>query len=208
MLIMVCGLPGTGKSTEAEKIKNGTSVLSDMIPDTTGATIFRTDTIRSELFEEGDFETVKASKTPEIYNLVWTFNTMKDIPQKYRDIIEDQREIVYNEMLEQVKETLENGEVAILDGTFSEYITRQRFYEIADDLNLDIYVVECVADREIIRKRLEQRKNSPDDSSNVDKMEIYDYMNAKYEKPENDLNDFNLTYIRFDTGTGNFEKRD
>lgn len=184
-MIIVCGLPATGKSTIAKAYSHALD-----------GTILRTDLIRSYLFRDGTKEEVLGSNDPLQYNLVWSFNEtpMEEVPQSYKDLIQTQRDLVYEELLRRTQQLLEQKETVILDGTFSSRRLREELYGIAQKACSDVFVVECQAPRQVVKERIEARKACPDDASNVDNIEIYDFLEARYEPPELDLasNDFSL----------------
>lgn len=73
MLIIVCGLPGTGKSTLAKHLS------SDL-----GGEVLRTDIIRRELFKSATLEEVLKSNDPMRYDLERIFDRQKSIPEEYK----------------------------------------------------------------------------------------------------------------------------
>jgi len=107
MLIVVCGLPATGKSTLAKHL------AADL-----GGEILRTDIIRRELFRDAPLEEVLESKDPMQYDLERIFDRQEVIPEKYQRMIWKQKEMVYDELLKRVERLLKKGVNVILDGTF------------------------------------------------------------------------------------------
>ena len=92
MLIVICGLPVTGKSTLAKHL------AIDL-----GGEVLRTDIIRRELFRDASLKEVLESKKPMRYDLERIFDRQKVIPEKYQRMIWKQKEIVYDELLKRVE---------------------------------------------------------------------------------------------------------
>lgn len=175
MIVIVCGLPATGKTLTANRIV-------EKIP----SEILNTDKIRREIFEQGTLEQVLKSSTPLQFNLQEVFNTEKKIPKRYQDLIEEQRQLVYDIMLEQVKILVLEGKNIVLDGTFYSRALRDRVYKIAKYARTKTYVVECTCPEAIVEERLKNRRSEPDTLSYVDKMRIYYYVKKNYESPIED----------------------
>lgn len=184
MIIIVCGLPATGKTMTANHIV-------EQIP----SEILNTDKIRREIFERGTLEQVLESKTPLQFNLQEVFNTEEKIPERYQELIEEQRQIVYNIMLEQVRILVFEGKSVVLDGTFYNRSLRERVYKIARFARTKTYVVECTCPESMVEKRLKSRRTEPDMLSHVDTMRIYYSVKESYESPFED----GVTLMVFDT---------
>ena len=189
MLVIVCGLPLTGKST-----------ITKQIAKDTGSKILRTDLIRRELFKKGTIEDVMKSDTPMIYNLEEVFDSQDVIPNKYQEMIWEQKKKVYNKLFRQITVMLKKGENIVLDGTFYERRLRERMYSIAEKTNTSVCLIECNCSEEIIKERLAIRKIIPDEASYVDKFQIYLKLRGIYEKLSSDKIGDMVSIIFYDTG--------
>jgi len=184
MLIIVCGLPGTGKSTLARHLS------SDMRGE-----ILRTDLIRRELFKDASLEEVLKSNDPMRYDLERIFDRQESIPEEYQQKIWKQKEMVYDELLRRVETLLKKGKNVILDGTFYKRKLREKIYSIARKAGVPVYLVECQCPERIVEDRLKERKRTPDEASNVNRMEVYHKVREVYESPISDL----VPTIMYDT---------
>ena len=110
MIIIVCGLPGSGKSYFAQR-------LSQMLQ----AAYISSDVVRKELFR---------------------------LPS-YSD---EEKRKVYDEMLRRISDAEYYKEV-VVDATFSEVETRQKFITETRKI-ATVYIVEIVADEDLIKERL------------------------------------------------------
>ena len=127
MLLLVMGLPGTGKSYLAKRIARKV-----------GASILRTDEIRKELAGIHQSEHRYEDFGIGLYT--------EEMTQK-----------TYKGMYERAKEILKKGDSCILDATFSKKTQREGAYEIAKELNTPYLTIECICPEEIVTKRMEER---------------------------------------------------
>lgn len=192
MLIIVCGLPATGKSTLAKHL------AIDL-----GGEILRTDIIRRELFKDASLKEVLESKDPMRYDLERVFDRQKVIPEKYQCMIWRQKEMVYDELLKRVERLLKKGTNVILDGTFYKRNLRDRIYSLSRRMKTRTYLIECRCSETVIKKRVAGRRRIRDEASNVDKMRIYYIVKKAYESPISDP----VPIILFDTYQEKFEIR-
>lgn len=127
VLLIVVGLPGTGKSYFAERIAEKID-----------AKILRTDEIRKELagIKKGEHRYEDFGKG--LYTEEMTKKT-------------------YEEMYRRAKEIIRKGDSAILDATFSKKTQREGAYEIAKELNVPYLAIECICPEEIVIKRMKER---------------------------------------------------
>jgi len=192
MLIIVCGLPGTGKSTLARHLS------SEL-----GGEILRTDLIRRELFKNAALEEVLESNNPMQYDLERIFDRQESIPEEYQRMIWRQKEMVYDELLRRVERLLEKGSNAILDGTFYRRRLREKIYSIAKKAGVPVYLIECQCPEEAVNDRLRKRQGIPNEVSNVNKIQVYRTVKKAYESPISDL----VPMIIYDTFSEKIEAR-
>jgi len=192
MLIIVCGLPGTGKSTLAKHLS------SDL-----KGKVLRTDLIRRELFKNASLEEVLKSENPMRYDLERIFDKQESIPKEYQEMIWKQKEMVYDELLRRVEALLEKGNHVILDGTFYKRKLREKIYSIAEKANVPAYLIECQCPEKAVADRLIKRQKIPQELSNVNKMQIYRTVKKAYESPTSDT----VPMIFFDTFLEKIETR-
>jgi len=192
MLIVVCGLPGTGKSTLARHLS------SDL-----GGEVLRTDLIRREIFRNASLEEVLKSSDPMKYDLERIFDRQESIPEEYQQMIWKQKEMVYDELLRRVETLLEKGKIVILDGTFYRRELREKIYSIAGKIGVQVYLIECRCPEGTVEDRLKKRKRMPDEASNVDRMEVYRTVKRVYESPVSDP----VTIVIYDTFLEKLEAR-
>lgn len=189
MLILVCGLPLTGKSTVAKQI------VEDI-----KCKILRTDVIRKELFKEATLKDTLKSDDPMLYDLEKIFDSQVTIPDKYQEMIWEQKKMVYDELFHRVNGILKKRVTVILDGTFHQKNLRKRIYSIAKENNTNVVLIECYCSEDFIKERLKRRKKAPDDASNVYKLNVYMKLKEAYERPVSDNEAVSLPIIFYDTG--------
>jgi aminoglycoside phosphotransferase family enzyme/predicted kinase len=126
-VIIVCGLIGTGKSNFSKKISRKIK-----------AKIIRSDVVRKEL----------AEISPSTHK----FEEFKE--GIYSDEFTD---MTYNEMIKKARKFLLQGSSCIFDATFSKKKYRIAVSNLADEFNSSFFIVECVANDDLIKKRLEKR---------------------------------------------------
>ena len=192
MLIIVCGLPGTGKSTLARHLS------SDL-----GGEVLRTDLIRRELFQNASLKEVLRSDDPMRYDLERIFDSQEEIPEEYQRIIWKQKEMVYDELLRRVEMLLEKGSNVILDGTFYKRRMRERIYSLSKKSGIPTYLIECRCPEKTVEDRLIKRQRIPNEVSNVKKMQIYRTVKKAYEPTVSDP----VPIIIFDTFLEKIEVR-
>nr|WP_256296564.1 AAA family ATPase [Haloarchaeobius salinus] len=123
MLLVVCGLPGAGKTTIAEAVA-----------DRVDGRLVRTDVVRKDLFPDPEYT-------------------------------EAEKLAVYAELLARGREAVEDGETAVLDGTFKEARFREDVVDLAADLGVDFRLVKVECDEAVARRRIRERT---DDESDAD----------------------------------------
>ncbi len=116
MIIIVFGLPGSGKSYFASRLAKRLE-----------ATYVSSDVVRKQLF------TVR----------------------KYTG---EEKMKVYNEMIREMKEAIQQGKDIVLDATFYKENIRNEFKETAEAFKEKIIFIEVWADQKIILKRLSMKR--------------------------------------------------
>ncbi len=139
-LVMVSGLPGTGKSTLAGSLGNAANFE-----------ILRSDVIRKQLFADplpGSTPAVDAAS-------VQTPSTLYDHQSTQR---------VYDECLTRAREILLSGGRVIVDATFQRETDRMAFLELAIDCGSRCLWLECTASPAITKQRLDARHGDASDA--------------------------------------------
>lgn len=77
---------------------------------------------------------------------------------------DEETEMVYDEMLDRSRRTIEGGRNVVCDGTFFKREFRQRAREMADEIGAEIDVVRVRCDEEVVRERIRQRENGASDA--------------------------------------------
>jgi aminoglycoside phosphotransferase family enzyme/predicted kinase len=133
-LVLIGGLPGTGKSTLARHL----SATDHFI-------VLRTDEIRKQLAGVRPLESQRTEFGVGIYSDEWTRRT-------------------YAEVQHRAEELLFQGQRVIVDATFGEDSLRQSFLEAADRWCVPVLWLECRADPEVSRQRLQKRRGDASDA--------------------------------------------
>lgn len=135
MIILVAGLPGSGKSYFAER-------LADKLE----AAYINSDRVRLALQATGKYSF-------------------------------DDKLLVYKEMLLQATQAIDQKRDVVVDATFYLHTMREMFFRLAAGYNLDVRIIEVVADEGLIRQRLQkQRKYSEADFT------VYEIVRDAFEK--------------------------
>lgn len=130
ILIVVCGIIATGKSTVAKKIFGAT-----------GIEMLRSDRVRKELAGMSPEEHAYEPYGKGIYSPEFSKKT-------------------YEEMMDRAKDRLSKGSSVILDATFSKKWQRQAAKEAALSEGARFLCIETVTPDEVIKRRAEQRTES------------------------------------------------
>ncbi len=135
VLLLVGGLPGTGKST-----------LASTITDQKGWMMLRSDEVRKELAGPGrdDRDGVAFREG------------------RYRPEITDQ---VYGTMLEQAEAALRLGEPVIVDASWTDRGWREAAAEVARKTASELVELRCEAPAALAAQRIERRRQEADDAS-------------------------------------------
>jgi uncharacterized protein len=137
-LVLVGGLPGTGKSTVAEGLGERLS-----------ATVLRSDVIRKELAGLDALTPAGAPVGAGIYDAAST-------------------EATYAELLRRAEVALRRGEVVVLDATWSSHRHREAAAALARNTAADLVELRCEAPRETVVARLAARRLGGGDASDAD----------------------------------------
>ena len=77
------------------------------------------------------------------------------------------KEKVYNRLLDRTKESLQSGKTVVVDSTFYKESIRAPFRRIASALNTPLQWIEVVAQEEVIRERLQYPRPDSEADFNV-----------------------------------------
>ncbi|MBI4498936.1 MAG: AAA family ATPase [Chloroflexi bacterium] len=135
VLIVVCGLVGTGKTTVAQALA-----------DTLGAAVESSDVVRKRL-----------AGIPATERHLDPFGQGLYAPEMTRR--------TYDELFRLARQWLEEGYAVVLDASFHRAADRQRALALALEVGAAFWLVECTAPAEVVRGRLEQRVSTGDGPS-------------------------------------------
>lgn len=177
MILLIMGLPGTGKTTIARYVARRLQ-----------ADILTTDFIRKELFEHTTIEEIMKVNDPLRFDLQEIFDQQPEykVSTRIQQLIEKQKDLVYDTLFKRLMELVQKGKTVVLDGTFFRRELRERAYSIAKETESPVYVINCECPEEVIAKRMDRRKKRPDTASYVDKMKIYNIVKQHFESPFED----------------------
>ncbi|MFJ8849733.1 AAA family ATPase [Streptomyces sp. NPDC102437] len=133
-LILVGGLPGSGKST-----------LSGALADRLGVTLLSSDRLRKELAGVPADRPASAPYGEGLYTPEWTATT-------------------YAALLERAATLLTRGESVILDATWSNAGQREAAHRVAERTSADLVALHCRIPDEMKADRLEDRAAGPSDA--------------------------------------------
>ena len=150
LLLVVCGMVGTGKSTVAR-------LLSDL----SGFPVLNSDRIRKELVAPASGKRSREDYGQGIYS-------------------QEFNELTYQALLDQAERHLAGGRGVIVDATFKKSKHRSLFINRAANLGVPAFFIECKTDEESVKRRLNDRANSPAEISDAT-WEIYQRMRAEFE---------------------------
>jgi uncharacterized protein len=134
-LVLIAGLPGTGKSTLARRLA-----------ERAGFRVVRSDEVRKELAEQAGVALVVSGFGEGIYTPAWTEQT-------------------YAKCLRRAEELLFLGERVIVDANFRENRQRRAFLDMGRRMGVQTVILYCRADRDVIRQRLQRRHSDASDAS-------------------------------------------
>lgn len=134
-LILVGGLPGTGKTT-----------VADGIGDRLGAVVVSSDPLRKELAGLSPTDPARAGYGEGLYRA-------------------ERRAATYAAMRERAAALLARGESVVLDASWTDAEERVRATEVARTANAELTCLECRAPREITEPRIRGRRGSASDAT-------------------------------------------
>lgn len=133
-LVLVAGLPGTGKST-----------LARSLAEKAGFALIRSDLVRKELAEECGASGSEAGFEQGIYSPEWTERT-------------------YAECMRRTEAHLFEGKRVLVDANFRDDARRQAFLQAATDWSVRGAILVCEARPEAVRERLQKRRQDVSDA--------------------------------------------
>lgn len=149
-LILMTGLMGTGKS-----------VLANRIAPPLDAEVIRTDVLRKEIIHIAPQEHRYDDFNQGIY-------------------AEDVSRTTYGEALRRASEKLREGRSVIIDASYKKREERMAVIAAAEELEVDLFILECVCSDEIVRERLTGRYKEGKDASDG-RWEIYKAQKADFD---------------------------
>jgi len=170
-LFLVGGLSGTGKS-----------VISRRLARSIGAGLVSSDSIRLAL----------AGKTP---------STRQTVDFGTGVYTEDFTNRTYEEMFAEAEEQLVTGRSVVLDATFLNPRWRERAREMAEQLGVDLLLIECQCPPEVARERLTARARELFEASEAD-WGIYQEQRHRYGTSFGEAEELPLLTLQTDRRSG------
>ncbi len=133
-LVLVAGLPGTGKSTLARRLG-----------DEAGLMVIRSDVVRKELTAEAGEARSEAGFDGGFYTAAWNDRT-------------------YEECLRRADEILFEGGRVLIDASFRHESHRRLFLDAAHRCGIPACLILCQADAGVVRERLAGRRGDASDA--------------------------------------------
>jgi predicted kinase len=137
-LIVILGLPGTGKTYLATELPKS---LSD-------PTIYlSTDRVRRTLFD---------------------FSHHQYVPFGDKLYTQEKRDLVYNALYLIVEILLSQKLSVIVDGTFYSKTKRQPLFKICQRLNQKYFIIKTTCSEDLVKQRIQERKSLGNNTSDAD----------------------------------------
>lgn len=136
-LILVGGLPGTGKST-----------LAGQLADRLGAVLLSSDRLRKELAGINPHDSASAPFGEGIYTPART-------------------ERVYTELLHRAEQLLAHGETVVLDASWTRQAHRDAATAVAARTHSELLALRCTAPEPVTTTRLRERTGTPSDAGHT-----------------------------------------
>jgi predicted kinase len=133
-LLLVAGLPGTGKST-----------LARGLAERAGFCMIRSDVVRKELVGLSSRDQASPLPLESLYSRQWNERT-------------------YAECLRRAEQLLFEGQRVLVDASFREEKHRRTFLEAAGQWPVPVGILLCQAEPETVRQRLEKRQHDASDA--------------------------------------------
>ena len=158
MVIAVCGLSGTGKTT-----------LANEVAARTGFAHLSSDVVRKELAGIASDRPATNAQRADLYS-------------------EEQGKKTYAALLAKGERLLSAGRGVVLDATFQRQESRTGVFGMADRCGVPTLFVECRCDQSEVRKRLDERKRKGVGASDADwsiytgQLELYQEFNSQEAK--------------------------
>ncbi|MFX0016613.1 MAG: AAA family ATPase [Promethearchaeota archaeon] len=137
-LIVILGLPGTGKTSLAKELSHSPSAQLIYLS---------TDIVRRKLFD---------------------FSHHNYVPFGDKLYTQEKRDLVYNALYLITDFLLQQKLSVIVDGTFYSQTKRQPLFDICQQLNEKLIVIRTICSEEIIKQRIDKRKLHGNDASDAD----------------------------------------
>ncbi|MET7772762.1 AAA family ATPase [Nocardia sp. NPDC005366] len=134
-LVLIGGLPGTGKSTAATELAAAT-----------GAVVLSSDHLRRELLANHEIAGDAGSFGTGLYSAA-------------------SKSHVYRELRARARALLGSGRSVILDASWTDETERRHARELADAVSAELIALECVCPREIAEARIGARHNTDSDAT-------------------------------------------
>ncbi|HVS09732.1 MAG TPA: AAA family ATPase [Planctomycetota bacterium] len=154
-LILVCGLPGSGKSWAARELGRPFE-----------AVVLSSDVIRKRLAGVPLTERRRGGRgsREELYSTEMTDRT-------------------YRAMLAEAERALASGRTVIADATFASLSRRADFRALARDLGVPFALVHVTASEALVRQRMERRRSDEHEVSDAD-FAVYRLMQRQFQPPD------------------------
>lgn len=151
-IILIQGISGAGKS-----------VLAETLIQYIDAIIISSDRTRKALFKIEPTTRVDEEHRSELYS--------QNMNQK-----------TYNALLNNTHLAIQCGFNVIVDATFLRKSHREKFYELAEQINVESYLFSIEVDEKLASESIESRHKTNDDPSDADTMVMHQQMKV-FEKP-------------------------
>lgn len=150
-LVLVTGLPGTGKSTLARGLADAAHFDE----------VLRTDVVRKELSAKESEHNQGSSRSRETSVRPLKSSATLDASDLYSA---DRTERTYDECWCRTRKRLLAGGRVIVDATFQRESFRRRFLQLALDCGVRAVWLECQAPADVVQRRLLSRHEDPSDA--------------------------------------------
>ncbi len=101
------------------------------------------------------------------------------------------KQIIYEQMLQETRELIEKGKHIILDATFTTTENRRKIMAIAQLYQQPVFFIQTTADEAVIKKRVQKKREDSEADFSV------------YQKLKEDFDPVAIPHLMVDTGTTN-----